>query len=52
MLKWLYSKMIAGYSPMVPTLGTMSTLSMASIMIIGGPVLKIVLHHRRRGEER
>ncbi len=34
--KWLYTKMIAGYTPMVPTLGTLSTLVAAAVMIIGG----------------
>ena len=29
-------EMIAGYTPMVPTLGTLSTLVAAAVMIIGG----------------
>ncbi|MFG1420769.1 ABC transporter permease [Roseixanthobacter liquoris] len=37
--KWLYSKMVAGYTPMVPALGTMSTLGAASALLLGGLVL-------------
>lgn len=46
--KWLFSKMVAGYSPMVPTLGTMSTIGAASIMIIGGIISSLVKrrHHK------
>lgn len=43
--KWLYSKMVAGYTPMVPALGTMSTLAAAALLLGGGLVLAIV---RRR----
>ncbi|MQT15299.1 ABC transporter permease [Segnochrobactrum spirostomi] len=43
--KWLYSKMVAGYTPMVPALGTMSTLAAAALLLGGGAVLAIV---RRR----
>ncbi len=46
--KWLYSKMIAGYSPMVPTLGTMSTLIAALIMIFGGIAIYVI--RRRSGK--
>ncbi|MBU3827383.1 MAG: ABC transporter permease [Candidatus Anaerobiospirillum merdipullorum] len=45
--KWLFSKMSAGYTPMVPALGTMSTIAMAAIMIVGGLLVK--LHHRHQG---
>ena len=34
--EWLYSKMVAGYTPMVPALGTMATLSAAAVLLIGG----------------
>ena len=34
--KWLYSKMVAGYTPMVPALGTMATLSAAVLLLVGG----------------
>ncbi|MFG1461278.1 ABC transporter permease [Xanthobacter sp. DSM 24535] len=43
--KWLYSKMVAGYTPMVPALGTMSTLGAASALLLGGLVLWLL---RRR----
>ncbi|WP_117191528.1 ABC transporter permease [Rhizobium terrae] len=46
--KWLYSKMVAGYSPMVPALGTMSTLSAAVLLLAGG--LAITLVRRRRAD--
>jgi spermidine/putrescine transport system permease protein len=44
--KWLYSKMAAGYSPMVPALGTMSTLS-AAILLLGGGLIGMLLRRRR-----
>ncbi len=44
--KWLYSKMVAGYTPMVPALGTMSTLAAALLMVLAGLVMVLV---RRRG---
>jgi spermidine/putrescine transport system permease protein len=43
--KWLYSKMVAGYTPMVPALGTMSTLAAAFILVLGGAVIALL---RRR----
>lgn len=33
--EWLYAKMVAGYSPQVPALGTLTTL-MAGILLLGG----------------
>lgn len=45
--KWLYSKMVAGYTPMVPTLGTMSTLGAAGLMLLGA--LTVYMMHRRQG---
>ncbi|MGB5092399.1 MAG: ABC transporter permease [Parvibaculum sp.] len=44
--KWLYSKMVAGYTPMVPALGTMSTLGAAAVMLLGAIVM-FVLRQRR-----
>ncbi|KDR90334.1 spermidine/putrescine ABC transporter permease [Agrobacterium sp. TS43] len=44
--KWLYSKMVAGYTPMVPALGTMSTLS-AAALLIGGGLIGTLLRRRR-----
>ncbi|MCB2527210.1 hypothetical protein KQ738_17295, partial [Listeria monocytogenes] len=37
--KWLYSKMVAGYTPMVPALGTMSTLAAAALLLLGGVII-------------
>ncbi|OLP61829.1 spermidine/putrescine ABC transporter permease [Xaviernesmea oryzae] len=45
--KWLYSKMVAGYSPMVPALGTMSTLSAATLLLAGGLVITLLRRRRR-----
>ncbi len=36
--EWLYAKMVAGYTPMVPVLGTMATLGAAAILLTGGLV--------------
>ncbi|MDQ0512191.1 ABC transporter permease [Ancylobacter amanitiformis] len=36
--KWLYAKMVAGYTPMVPALGTMATLGAAALLLTGGLV--------------
>lgn len=47
--KWLYSKMVAGYTPMVPALGTMSTLSAAALLLAGG--LVIAVFRRRHARE-
>ena len=43
--KWLYAKMVAGYTPMVPALGTMSTLGAALALGLGGAILYL---YRRR----
>ncbi|GAB4064724.1 ABC transporter permease [Ancylobacter sonchi] len=43
--KWLYAKMVAGYTPMVPALGTMATLGAASLLLGGGLVMLLL---RRR----
>lgn len=34
--EWLYAKMVAGYTPMVPALGTMATLGAAAVLLAGG----------------
>lgn len=46
--KWLYSKMVAGYTPMVPALGTMSTLSAASLLLLGGAIAAYLRRRRQR----
>ncbi|MCK0207054.1 ABC transporter permease [Starkeya koreensis] len=43
--EWLYAKMVAGYTPMVPALGTMATLGAAALLLTGGLVGLLV---RRR----
>ncbi len=43
--KWLYAKMVAGYTPMVPALGTMATLGAAMLLLVGG-LAGIVLRRR------
>nr|WP_255635669.1 hypothetical protein [Azospirillum sp. 412522] len=42
MPKWLYNKMIAGYTPMVPTLGTMSTIGAACALLGGGLAIRVI----------
>ncbi len=44
--EWLYAKMVAGYTPMVPALGSMSTLAAALFLLAAGLVLRL----RRRRE--
>ena len=46
--KWLYSKMVAGYTPMVPALGTMSTLAAAGLMLAGGATLGVMRRRKAR----
>lgn len=36
--EWLYAKMVAGYTPMVPALGTMATLGAACLLLAGGVI--------------
>ncbi|MGD9743962.1 MAG: ABC transporter permease, partial [Hyphomicrobium sp.] len=45
--EWMYAKMVAGYTPRVPVLGTVSTLG-AAILLLGGYGL-ILLVRRARG---
>ena len=45
--KWLYSKMVAGYTPMVPALGTMSTLGAIAILLLVG-ALALTLRRLRQ----
>lgn len=44
--KWLYAKMVAGYTPMVPALGTMATLA-AALVLLGGGLVGIALRKWR-----
>ncbi|BCJ89926.1 spermidine/putrescine ABC transporter permease [Terrihabitans soli] len=45
--KWLYSKMVAGYTPMVPALGTMSTLAAATLLLLGGGMIALLRKHKQ-----
>lgn len=44
--EWLYAKMVAGYSPMVPVLGTMATLGAATILLSAGLIAMLVRSRR------
>jgi spermidine/putrescine transport system permease protein len=46
--EYLYAKMVAGYTPGVPVLGTMSTLG-AAILLLGGYSLVLVIRRSRAG---
>ncbi|MFN8994582.1 MAG: ABC transporter permease [Pseudomonadota bacterium] len=43
--EWLYAKMVAGYTPMVPALGSMSTMAAATVRILSGLIVRLL---RRR----
>jgi spermidine/putrescine transport system permease protein len=45
--EYLYAKMVAGYTPGVPVLGTISTIG-AIVLLIGGYVVMLALNRRRR----
>ena len=47
--EFLYAKMAAGYTPMVPVLGTVSTVG-AGVLLLGGYALILVVR-RARGAE-
>jgi spermidine/putrescine transport system permease protein len=44
--EWLYAKMVAGYTPMVPALGTMATLAAAGVLLGGWGIASIVRWRR------
>ena len=46
--EWLYAKMVAGYTPMVPALGTMATLTAAAVLLAGG-LVGVLMKARRAG---
>jgi spermidine/putrescine transport system permease protein len=45
--EYLYAKMVAGYTPGVPVLGTISTIG-AVVLLIGGYMVVLALNRRRR----
>jgi len=49
--EYLYAKMIAGYTPGVPVLGTVSTLGAAFILLGGYGLVTLVRHTRERREQ-
>jgi spermidine/putrescine transport system permease protein len=40
--EWLYAKMVAGYTPMVPALGSMATIAAALLLLLAGLTLRLV----------
>lgn len=46
--KWLYSKMVAGYTPMVPALGTMNTLGAIAVLALVGALALSMRRLRQR----
>lgn len=47
--EWLYAKMVAGYTPMVPTLGTMSTIGAALALLFGWIALTVARRRQQSG---
>ncbi len=47
--EWLYSKMVSGYTPMVPTLGSL-TMSGAALMVALCYITWLILRARRRAQ--
>jgi spermidine/putrescine transport system permease protein len=45
--EYLYAKMVAGYTPGVPVLGTISTVG-AIVILVGGYLVTLALERRRR----
>jgi spermidine/putrescine transport system permease protein len=39
--EWLYAKMVAGYTPMVPTLGTFTVLAAAAVLLAAGVIRRL-----------
>jgi len=48
--EFLYAKMVAGYTPGVPVLGTISTIG-AVVVLIGGYFIMLALNRRRRAAD-
>ncbi|MFZ1469235.1 MAG: ABC transporter permease [Paracoccaceae bacterium] len=38
--KWLYSRMVSGYTPQIPALGVMSVVASAALMLVGFALLR------------
>ncbi len=46
--EWLYAKMVSGYTPLVPTLGALTTLG-AALLLLGGYAVILVSRRMRGG---
>ena len=46
--EWLYAKMVAGYTPLVPTLGALTTLGAAVVLLGGYAVIMLTRRARSR----
>lgn len=44
--EWLYAKMVAGYTPMVPALGSMATIGAAALLVVGGTLAALIRRRR------
>jgi spermidine/putrescine transport system permease protein len=44
--EWLYAKMVAGYTPMVPALGSMATIGAATALLLAG-LVRLILARRK-----
>jgi spermidine/putrescine transport system permease protein len=44
--EWLYAKMVAGYTPMVPALGSMATIGAATALLLAG-LVRVILARRK-----
>jgi len=45
--EWLYAKMVSGYSPLVPAVGTLTVIGVATLVTVGVAFLWLVRRHRR-----
>lgn len=50
--EYLYAKMIAGYTPGVPVLGTVSTLGAALLMLCGYLIIVVLRHGRTAADDK
>ena len=47
--EWLYTKMVSGYTPMVPTLGALTMAGAALLLLLGGLVWLVARRGKRSG---
>ena len=48
--EWLYAKMVSGYTPLVPTLGTLTTVG-AALLLLGAYATIMLVRRARRAED-